>query len=215
MMRKCGECVLCCKLLPMKAGESRITSATAQAMMDAGLAHPDEFVGMLRDFDKPAGARCPHQRHHKGCAVYASRPFGCRVWNCRWLVENDVADIRRPDRCHYVIDLMPDFIDLNPHDGSARIKFQVVVVWVDPDYPDAWRDPPLLAYMERRAAEGLATLLRFSSSRAVAIFPPAISSDRQWHEVGGTGNDRLVRQFSNWPDGARPSWVEPNEEALP
>src|SRR5262252_4508162 len=128
-MRHCGECTLCCKLLPMKAGADARVPQTAAAMVASGMADAAELTGMRRDFDKPAGKRCPHQRHHKGCNIYASRPFGCRVWNCRWLVESDVADIRRPDRCHYVIDLMPDFIDLNPHDGSAPIKFQVAVVW--------------------------------------------------------------------------------------
>ena len=66
--RRCGDCQLCCKLLP---------------------------VGAL---GKAAGERCRHQRHHKGCAVYRKRgfPSECGAWSCRWLVEDDTADLSRP-----------------------------------------------------------------------------------------------------------------------
>ena len=39
-MRQCGDCQLCCKLLPVKS------------------------------LAKLAGDRCSHQKHHKGCDVY-------------------------------------------------------------------------------------------------------------------------------------------------
>jgi len=82
MTRQCGDCQLCCKLLPVKS------------------------------LAKLAGQRCSHQKHHKGCAVY--KQLGrvspeCRLWNCRWLVADDTAELSRPDRSHYVLDLMPDF----------------------------------------------------------------------------------------------------------
>src|SRR5215467_12304608 len=127
MTRQCGECQLCCKLLPMKAGQDRITSKTAEVLMESGLAKPAEFDGMLRDFDKPAGARCPHQRHHKGCGVYARRPFSCRVWNCRWLAGDDAADLSRPDRVHYVIDIMPDVIRVS-QEGEPPIDVPAIQV---------------------------------------------------------------------------------------
>jgi len=40
LMRQCGGCTLCCKLLPVPP------------------------------LEKLAGQRCQHQRHGKGCAVY-------------------------------------------------------------------------------------------------------------------------------------------------
>lgn len=67
MPRQCGDCQLCCKLLPVQS------------------------------LGKEAGQRCKHQRHSKGCAVYAQLERvspECRLWNCRWLVENDTADLR-------------------------------------------------------------------------------------------------------------------------
>ena len=115
-MRQCGDCQLCCKLLPVKS------------------------------LAKLAGQRCSHQRHHKGCAVY--KQLGrvspeCKLWNCRWLVEDDTEGLSRPDRSHYVIDLMPDFVTLRDDATGQANHVQVVQIWVDPKHPDAHRDPAL------------------------------------------------------------------------
>jgi len=183
MTRQCGECQLCCKLLPMKAGQDRITSKTAEVLMESGLAKPAEFDGMLRDFDKPAGARCPHQRHHKGCGVYARRPFSCRVWNCRWLAGDDAADLSRPDRVHYVIDIMPDVIRVS-QEGEPPIDVPAIQVWVDPAYPDAHRDPALRAWLLRRAeTEGAVALIRYDERRAFVLMPPTMTADGEWIEA--------------------------------
>jgi hypothetical protein len=156
---------------------------TCAAMVVAGWATVESFKGMLLDFDKPAGVACQHQSHHRGCKVYSRRPFGCRYWNCRWLVNDDCADLRRPDRSRYVVDLLPDFITLKPHDGSEPTNVEIVQIWCDPKTPDAWRDPALLAYIERRAAEGKAAMIRFDNKRAIVVFAPTMSEDGQWHEV--------------------------------
>jgi hypothetical protein len=107
----------------------------------------------------------------------------CGDWSCRWLVENDTADLSRPDRSHYVIDIMPDFVTIrNDETGDAQ-HVQVVQIWVDPGYPDAHRDPALRAYLERRGHEGIAGIVRWDNERAVVIFPPELSENRRWNEV--------------------------------
>jgi hypothetical protein len=168
--RRCGGCTLCCKLLPMVEDGVRVTQ-------DLRLRGPG-------DFNKPAGQRCPHQRFGKGCAIYNRRPACCALWNCRWLVNNDTADLRRPDRSHYVIDIMPDFITLD--DGEHRANVEVVQIWVDPNYRDAYRDPALLAYLTRRGEEGIAAIIRYSESDGFVLFPPAMTHDGQWKEQRGT-----------------------------
>lgn len=189
-VRQCGECQLCCKLLPISAQSRAQVTEAIPHMIDAGLASPDEFDGMLPEFDKPAGARCPHQRHHKGCTVYARRPFGCRTWNCRWLV-NEAGATRRPDRAHYVIDIMPDFITLVPGEGAAPVNVEIIQIWLDPDYPDAHRDPALRAYLAEQGEHGKAALIRFNSSRAFVLIPPAMNEQRRWieHDSQSTGHD--------------------------
>lgn len=154
MTRQCGGCTLCCKLIPVDLPSGK----------------------------KLAGHRCPHQRTGKGCAIYNTAPFPCRMWNCRWLVNDDTAELRRPDRVHYVVDITPDHITIVPNEGGERTHVQVVQIWVDPDYPDAWRDPALLAYLDRRGQEGIAALIRWGSSEGMTLFPPSMSSDGEFHE---------------------------------
>jgi hypothetical protein len=154
-VRACGECTLCCKLLP------------------------------VRSLNKGAGERCQHQSHARGCKVYArleSVSPECRLWSCRWLVNDDAADLSRPDRSHYVIDLMPDFVSLRDDATGELQHIQVVQIWVDPKHPDAHRDPALRAYLERRAQDNIIGLVRWNDLDAIALFPPALSADRQWHE---------------------------------
>jgi hypothetical protein len=183
--RQCGECTLCCKLLPMSPElfpRERVAE-TVDAMIDAGWNKPSDFAGMRHEWTKPAGEPCQHQRHRKGCAIYAERPFCCREWSCRWLTGTDTADQRRPDRSRVVIDLVPDFITIRPNDGGEPTNIQVVQLWCDPKAPDAWRDPPMLAFIERRAHEGIVALVRFDNKRAITVFAPPLCGDGQWHEV--------------------------------
>jgi hypothetical protein len=151
-MRQCGDCQLCCKLLP------------------------------VRSVGKGAGERCQHQRHHKGCAVYAQLfkvAPECKLWNCRWLRDESTGELRRPDRSHYVIDVMPEYVTLYD-DVGVGTKVPVVQIWVDPDYPDAHRDPALRDWLELH--KGWAGLVRYSGHDGFVIFPPNMSADGEWHE---------------------------------
>lgn len=150
MTRVCGSCQLCCKLLPVKG------------------------------LDKPANQRCRHQAVGKGCRVYhrPGFPSECAVWNCRWLL-NEAGSVKRPDRTHYVIDVMPDLVLAQAVDGETT-EIMVIQVWVDPAWPDAWRDPALLDLAEKT---NQALLIRFNSNQAITVFPPGLATDRQWHVV--------------------------------
>jgi hypothetical protein len=61
MNRQCGDCQLCCKLLP------------------------------IQELNKAAGDRCQHQRHGIGCNIYPNRPNCCQLWNCRWLAGDNTG----------------------------------------------------------------------------------------------------------------------------
>ena len=152
--RECGGCTLCCKVTPVPGPP----------------------------LHKPAGVRCNHQRTGKGCAIYKERPFACRSWACRWLIDREMAGMPRPDRCHYVVDIKDDYIEMLFQDGT-RQRVGVIQIWVDPAFPDAYRRPELRAYMLRMALDhGMATIIRYSSAIAITIFPPPLASDGQWHE---------------------------------
>lgn len=151
------------------------------------------------ELHKGANERCKHQRH-TGCTIYAKRPFSCQAWNCRWLLNDDADDLRRPDHSHYVIDVMPDYVTARDNNTGTEQHCQVVQIWVDPRFPDAHRDPALRAYLLRRGEDGIASIIRYSASDGFVLFPPNMSADHQWHEQrgetvdrGGDGVDHLAR----------------------
>lgn len=99
--RKCGECSLCCKILPVQ---------------DANL-------------DKAHGVRCKHQRRG-GCKVYAFRPQKCAQWSCGWLLGIGVDGLSRPDRAGYIIDPVADYTTVS-WSGRAPFDLPAVVVWTE------------------------------------------------------------------------------------
>jgi len=155
MNRVCGGCTLCCKLLP---------------------------VGSL---GKLAGERCRHQAHGKGCRLHGTgaMPRECRLWNCRWVGGAEGTEhLPRPDRAHYVLDIMPDYVTLSTSDGEFDML--VIQVWIDPAFPDAHRDPQLRAYLAACGErDRCAAIIRYDSRRGIVVFPPALSADGQWHEI--------------------------------
>lgn len=78
--RRCNECTLCCRLLP------------------------------VAEINKPAGSPCTHQRSKGCRIYQkAGYPTGCRLWSCLWLGDESLP-LQRPDRVHYVIDTTPEFV---------------------------------------------------------------------------------------------------------
>ena len=133
---------------------------------------------------KKAGEKCKHQSF-KGCKVYRKpgMPPECMLWTCRWLVNDDTAELQRPNVSHYVIDVMPDFITINQDETGVKQNVQVAQVWIDPKRPDAHRDPALRRWMFRRAEEGIATIVRYNAKDAIVIFAPPFDINGEWHEI--------------------------------
>jgi hypothetical protein len=156
LTRRCGDCQLCCKLVP------------------------------VANLGKAAGERCRYQKAGKGCTVYARLEVvsrSCRHWNCRWLVNDDTEALRRPDRAHYVIDMMPDFITIRNDETGQADHVEAIQVWVDPGYRDAHEDPALRDYLQRRAIENKVALIRWSNTDGAVLFPPQLSANKQWNLV--------------------------------
>jgi hypothetical protein len=169
MKRECGGCTLCCRLLP------------------------------VRELHKPDNQRCTFQRTGKGCAVYdklARVSPSCVLWSCRWLVNDDTADLRRPDHSHYVLDIMPDFITVSDDEAGWTLDLEIVQVWCDPKHPDAHKDPALREYLKRRGEEGIAALIRYSARDAFVLFPPAMTGrDFVEHRTGLQRCDHTVEEI--------------------
>jgi hypothetical protein len=165
--RSCGDCQLCCKLLPVV------------------------------EISKAGGERCRHQKVGKGCQVYqqawhppspsrsaAGFPPSCAAWSCRWLIDPETAGLPRPDRCHWVIDPMTDYIALTDDATGERQEVAVLQVWVDPAFPAAHRDRRLRDYLSMVAEKyQIAGLVRWNASDGVVIIAPSIAPDGKWHEL--------------------------------
>jgi hypothetical protein len=156
MNRKCGDCTLCCKLVPVP------------------------------NLGKPAHTRCKHQSH-KGCKVYSRLALispPCHLWACQWLRNPDAGELHRPDRAHYVIDIMPDFVGIQDEATGKTTDMPAMQIWADPDHPNAWReDKALRRYIERAAEkDGVLAIIRLDTSHGIALIPPCFCNDGQWHE---------------------------------
>lgn len=173
--RECGVCQLCCRLLPMPQP----------------------------GFEKPANVRCKHQRHNKGCAIYARRPQACELWTCRWLGQPvETAGLPRPDHAHYVVDVIPDFITAVDNATGEQTDLTVIQVWIDPAFPDAYKAPALRAYLAREGElNHHAAICRYNERDAIMLFPPSMTASGQWEErreatVVENTPARRARQFA-------------------
>jgi hypothetical protein len=137
----------------------------------------------VAEFHKAANVRCSYQRAGKGCLLHedASYPRSCSLWSCVWLT--GAEGLARPDRSHLVVDPMPDFIEMN------TAKIPVLQVWCDPKFPNAHREPSFRAWLAEYCERmQLAVLVRFDSAKALALFPPGLCEDGQWHEKEGVSS---------------------------
>lgn len=155
--RKCGDCQLCCRLLP------------------------------TAEIAKPENERCPHQCR-TGCHIYAGRPMSCRLWSCRWLVDDDMADQPRPDRSHIVVDMMPDVIRAKNNETGEVQVLPAIVVWIDPAHRHAYKSDVFLRYVKRQTVP---VLIRYGSrDNGGVLFPPATTGQDTiaWHDSEVSGD---------------------------
>jgi len=150
---------------------------------------PTEEIG------SKANERCQHQCS-KGCRIYARRPMSCALWNCRWLVTDDTGDQPRPDRSHIVLDMIPDIIRMTDNETGEVRTIPVIVAWVDPHHPDAFKSEAFLRYVDR---QDMPILIRHGSSEGGGVlFGPktTASGERGWHasELGRDMPTTLVEK---------------------
>lgn len=152
--RSCGGCTLCCKLVPV------------------------EEIGKL------ANTRCQHQSH-KGCKVYQGPkfPISCHLWTCAWLAEGP-PELRRPDHCGYVVDVMPDTVKATDQVTGEDLIMRVVQVWGDPARRDeVLNDVNLRRFARRMLIEfDVAMLLRWNSYDSIFLIAPE-TDDGPWRKA--------------------------------
>jgi hypothetical protein len=146
--RQCGECQLCCQLVPV-----------------------EEIL-------KKAGVCCEHQKEGVGCAVYKDRPLSCRAYFCGWLAMDAARGLGRPDQSHYIIHPFPDTVRMST-DGQESGEIKVMVVWCDPKFPDAHRDPKLRYLINKHK---IVMKVAFDSVKSLLVIPASMTGKGTWHE---------------------------------
>lgn len=141
----------------------------------------------VRELDKGSDERCKHQRH-TGCAIYQGRPPSCQMWSCMWLTGPDTENLSRPDRSHYCIDPLLDYVTAVDADGETT-HFAAIQVWMDPRHRDAHRDPALRAYLNQRGKEGMLALIRYAGGDGFVLVPPAMAGGDWIENQGGVSAD--------------------------
>lgn len=99
----------------------------------------------IKELKKPRNHWCPHAKKGVGCSIYTDRPPSCVEFECLWLQKEDIPDEFRPDKIHAF------FTDLQGNEGIA--------VHLDPGYPLAHLDEPLVGLLKRIAARGLRVMV--------------------------------------------------------
>ena len=79
---KCGDCTLCCDVLP------------------------------IGEIEKPESVLCGHCILKKGCNIYKDRPEACKNFDCMYIESDDMKIELRPDNCNVIFEKVTDNICL-------------------------------------------------------------------------------------------------------
>lgn len=108
------------------------------------------------ELTKPRGHDCNHCETGRGCRIYARRPSVCADFYCSYLLSPALGDEWKPLTSHLVLGYMADA--------------DVILVYTDPDHPDAWRREPYLARIKKWAATAdKGYVLIWEEDRALAL----------------------------------------------
>jgi len=103
----------------------------------------------VHELAKAAHVWCQHCRIGKGCEIYETRPESCRIYDCLWLqtqrLDRPMAAELRPDRSRVVVGTTNGGDD--------------VVLYLDPDRPDAWQRPAMQAFIRELRGRRVRILL--------------------------------------------------------
>jgi hypothetical protein len=103
---------------------------------------------------------CPHCKAKAGCSIYEQRPTECRQFVCEYLRDPAIGNHWKPSKCKMVV-VVEEFA-------------HALVVHVDPDRPDAWREAPFYGQLRQwaqAAADKHWQLIVWQGSRKIIIAP--------------------------------------------
>lgn len=146
--KRCGDCLLCCKVLP------------------------------IADIGKPANKWCQHAKIGHGCKIYADLPDSCRNWSCLWVLEGTWPAELQPNKSHVIFDMMTDQVaavqDSGRIDQHEVIQLWVDPDYPEAHRAKVVRD--MIEFIAM--SYGLSTLARIGGRGILIAAPPLTSDRR-------------------------------------
>lgn len=142
--RACGTCGMCCKL------------------------------PVVVELNKPRNQWCVNAEIGKGCKIYDTRPGECRAFMCEWIINAQLSDAWKPERCKFIIASQGN--ELN--------------VFVDLATPNAWRAPEFYPTLKKVATELVKKnqiMIVLIGERRIVVLP-----DRD-EDLGNIGNRHIIQ----------------------
>ena len=144
-------------------------------------------VNSVAELGKPQNMACVHCVAGKGCGIYETRPGACRSFYCVYRTSEALGEEWKPSRANFVVAADP---------GGSRIS-----IFVDPKFPEAWRDEPYLSAFHAWSQAGLrmsGQVVVFVSHHAFVILPDRIA------DLGVLEpDDLIITEFVWTPTGFR------------
>ena len=81
--KECGDCTLCCMVLPIHQVQS------------------------------PPSVMCQHCTIESKCNIYDTRPEACKNFNCEWILDETMSDDLRPDKTGVIFEKITNTIYLS------------------------------------------------------------------------------------------------------
>jgi len=98
----CGDCTLCCELLP------------------------------IAEINKPHSQLCGDCTLKKGCGIYNTRPESCRNFNCLFIESNDMGELLRPNNCNVIFERITTkiYLAINHYNDPRAYESELVANYI-------------------------------------------------------------------------------------
>ncbi len=120
----------------------------------------------IPEMPKAAGVWCAKAVPGKGCGIYENRPQGCRTFYCHWMTNRNWGPEWKPERAKFVL-----------HAGTGGAGGKLMILSVDPSFPNGWTKSPYFETIKSWAKDGAAErrlVLVQIGSRHIAVLPDRI-----------------------------------------
>lgn len=93
----------------------------------------------VAELNKAAGEACEFCQTGTSCSIYNKRPRSCSNFNCLWLLNRQLPDSLRPDKCGAVL--------YQAHEQPYPDKHIDLILLEDATVPGQWRQSPLRGFV--------------------------------------------------------------------